>query len=203
MTARLLAIEGVDGSGKSTLVAGIYDRLRHHNRRASVQKLAPNMVEVFKALADGPAGITGRYRKTFPPKFRHEAYLFEAASQFLINSDRYDENEFLIFDRYLATNFVYLGAVRRSHKHFSTIMSLVRKPSLEIFINTDPCEAARRLINTSDWMAQQMTYRQLCRFLGRLSERYLEYYGTVPALIVDGSLRKEELVDLVMDRLGD
>lgn len=203
MMVQLLAVEGIDGSGKSTLVAGVHDCLKGSNRRVSVQKLAPNMVDVFKTLADKPSGVTGKYRSTFPPKLRHEAYIFEAASQFLNNSDRYDEYEFLIFDRFLATNAVYLGGLVRYRKHFDSIISLVPTPTLEVFINTDPCEAARRLVNKSDWMAQQMTYRQLCRVLERLSERYVEYYRSVPALIVDGSLGKDRLVDLVMNRIAN
>ncbi|MBQ2262478.1 MAG: dTMP kinase [Loktanella sp.] len=152
MTAYIIAIEGGDGVGKNTISHALAESLR----------TAGNSVEVidFPRYGDTLAGVAlsqflnGKTKRPVTPKVASVLYALDRL-EFKTEIDAaVERNDFVIFDRYVASNVAYQAAKVKDADRF-TIMDWVanlelvvlglRAPDLNVFLNLDVA-TARELV---------------------------------------------------------
>jgi dTMP kinase len=105
---RLITVEGIDGAGKTTLVAGLEERLTADGTPVTVLR-EPGGVELserIRALVKDPSLVVGR---------RAEALLYAAARAQLVE-ERLEPalatGEWVLLDRFVDSSLAYQGAGR-------------------------------------------------------------------------------------------
>ena len=108
MAGRLITIEGLDGSGKSTLVAGLTSELE--SRSVPVTALRePGGVELAERLRDLVKD------PSLEVNARAEALIYAAARAQLVSElvlPLLEEGRFVVLDRYIDSSLAYQGAGR-------------------------------------------------------------------------------------------
>jgi dTMP kinase len=133
---RLVAIEGIDGSGKTTLAAALAACLA----RRGIQ------VTGHREPSDGPAGRL--LRSLSRDAGRHPMML-----ALLSTADRYDQQAQLagqdcalvISDRYYLSGLAYHAADGIGQTLYQQLNAGVRRPDLYLFLHLDPLAAAVRI----------------------------------------------------------
>ncbi len=141
---RLITVEGIDGAGKTTLVAGLAAALAERGRPAVVLR-EPGGVELaerIRALVKDPA---------LDVDARAEALLYAAARAQLVARallPRLQRGEWLLLDRFVDSSLAYQGAGRelgveavRDLNAFAT-SGLI--PDRTLLLRLDPVEAVAR-----------------------------------------------------------
>jgi thymidylate kinase len=197
----LLAFEGVDGAGKTSLLRGCAAELGSRARVLET-KLAYELVALFQSLFDAPSGEEGAYQDALPPDFRHSAYIVEAILQMKREADHYAEYDFVLFDRWLQTHWVYLESPRAHAEWYALLERYVPKPLLTVYVRVEPKLALKRLVRKDDWMVARRGKAQLLVYLEELTARYDEAFANCPrALVVDGAEPRAALCEAVVSRL--
>lgn len=112
MSARLIAIEGSDGAGKATQTALLVDHLRAHGIKVGVIS--------FPRYEETPAGkMLFEYMKSDRRNDYNFAEMNPRAASYIYAKDRHeslsflqsliDQNEVVIFDRYVESNLLHQG----------------------------------------------------------------------------------------------
>jgi dTMP kinase len=106
---RLITIEGIDGAGKSTLVAGLADALAARGQPVAVLR-EPGGVELSERIRDLVQGAGG-----WDVSPRAEALLYAAARAQLV-AERLEpllaRGEWVLLDRFVDSSLAYQGAGR-------------------------------------------------------------------------------------------
>ncbi len=134
--ALLVAIEGIDGSGKTTLAVALADRLTCRGIR----------VTSHREPSDGPAGRL--LRSLSRDGDRHPMVL-----ALLSAADRYDQQARLadqecalvISDRYYLSGLAYHAADGIDQLLYQRLNAGIRRPDLYLFLHLDPAVTAARL----------------------------------------------------------
>jgi dTMP kinase len=134
----LVAIEGIDGSGKTTLAATLAAELARHGIR----------ITSHREPSDGPAGRL--LRALSQDSGRHPMML-----ALLSAADRYDQQARLadhecalvISDRYYLSGLAYHAADGIDQLLYQHLNAGVRRPDLYLFLALDPAVAAARLVD--------------------------------------------------------
>lgn len=199
----LLAFEGVDGAGKTSLLRSCAAALGSQGRVLET-KLAYELVALFQSLFDDPSGEEGAYQDALPSDFRHSAYIVEAILQMTREADYYAEYDFVLFDRWLQTHWVYLEPPRAHAEWYALLEQYVTKPLLTVYVRVEPKLALKRLIREDDWMVAKRGEAQLLVYLEDLTARYDEVFTDCPrALVVDGAEPTTALCEAVLSRLEE
>ena len=103
----IVALEGIDGAGKTTLAAALCTRLAEAGWRPRSSRLSPQMGMAMRRLVDEPTGGAQRYQDVVPSGFRHAVYVMEAAVQFTYMAEAADPADLYVFDRWLQTYDAY------------------------------------------------------------------------------------------------
>jgi len=219
VTGRIVAIEGGDGAGKRTIAEALRDRLVAEGLRAKVISF-PMYQETLGGRAIGEFLA---HRVPAPADPRAVA-IFYAADRFESKAfiqELLEENDFLIVDRYVASNVAYQAAKVAPEERQAIadwILDLefgcfgLPRPLISVFLNM-PVEVARGLVGKKD--ARSYTDRVLDRHEEDLDlqRRVAETYGRLaadevvsPWLVVsplrDGALRlPRDLADEILSRL--
>lgn len=200
MTA-LLAFEGVDGAGKTSLLRSCTAELGNRGRVLET-KLAYELVALFQSLFDDPSGEEGAYQDALPPDFRHGAYIVEAILQMKREADHYAEYDFVLFDRWLQTHWVYLEPPRAHAEWYALLERYVPRPLLTVYVRVEPRLALERLIREDDWMVAKRGEARLLAYLEELTARYDEAFADCPrVLVMDGARPTAALCKAVLGRL--
>lgn len=138
-----IVIEGLDGSGKTTISKLLYDYLTKKNYK----------VLLTSEPTDGPIG---RIIKKYLAKSKHkrdhilEALLFAADRRWHVKEiilpalNKYD---YIISDRYVYSSYAYQQSNVTPLKWLIEINKDVPKPDIIIFLDVSPDECLRRLRN--------------------------------------------------------
>jgi dTMP kinase len=132
----LVAIEGIDGSGKTTLAAALAAALRRHGTAAGRHR----------EPGSGPAGQALR-------SLSRHSYTNPVTLALLSAADRHDQQERLsasgrglvVSDRYYLSGLAYHAADGIDQLFYQQINAGVRRPGLYLFLDVDPAVAAARL----------------------------------------------------------
>jgi dTMP kinase len=219
VTGRIVAVEGGDGAGKRTISEALRDRLVADGLRAKVIS--------FPRYQDTLGGrVIGEFlaHRVAAPADPRGVAIFYAADRFeskALIQELLDENDFLIADRYVASNVAYQAAKGAPEERQAIIDWIVDlefgcfglpRPVISVFLDM-PVEVARQLVGKKD--ARPYTDRVLDRHEEDLDlqRRVAEAYGRLaadevvsPWLVVsplrNGTLRlPRDLADEIVSRL--
>ncbi|MCX4721182.1 AAA family ATPase [Streptomyces virginiae] len=199
---RLIAVEGVDGSGKSTLVENLREHLSR-NFRTEVARPARAMTAAFRELAEKGRPESVLYQDRIPPDFRHSAYLLETAVHFRYRREQFEHADFVLFDRWLQTWQAYCDEVVEHRDWMSRIAATTPEPDVLLWVRIDPETACRRLVERQDRWARIYSPAQLHDKIARLCDRYEKaMLDTRPgAVVLDGTRSPGELLAGALDRV--
>lgn len=169
---RILAIEGIDGAGKSVLAAELARRLRAEGARVHVTRLSITMAGVFREMVDRPSGGERRYQDVLPGDFRRAAYLVDAIAQFHHLAESYASHDWLLFDRWLPTYDAYGTGTGRYEPYYRMLADVLPKPDLLVHLTIPPAVAAARIRARGDWTVDHWEQAQLLADLERLDRTY-------------------------------
>jgi thymidylate kinase len=188
----LVAVEGLDGSGKTTLVRGLAADLSGR-QSVHVARPARNSIHIFREMA-GDDGIGPvMYQDHVPPGFRHSLYILETAVQFRYLDDYYAAHDLVIFDRWRHTWSVYCGEPAEHTAWLDLVASMIPVPDVLFYLRVDPRIAAARLIARGDRWARVYQPRSLVAKLAALHERYEAELAGTGAVVLDGMASEQEI----------
>ncbi|MQP34128.1 dTMP kinase [Rhodococcus erythropolis] len=196
----LVAVEGVDGAGTTTLISGLVEWLR-------IRSVG---VESTHEPSSGPIGAVIRLAIDQRLKFSGEilALLFAA--------DRLDHLEnpvngmlrellrgnWVVTDRYVASSFAYQGEAGgpEAFQWLAELNRHIRQPDLTIFVDTDIDVCLERIAKRSG--RDELFHRRDALVAAR--DRYLrvlaEFNVTGEVLVVDGNRSRDEVLADVVER---
>ncbi|MEM1807240.1 MAG: dTMP kinase [Pyrobaculum sp.] len=174
-----VAIEGIDGSGKSTVI----------------QQLAKRLPKVYitKEPSEGPVGmlIKNWALKGGTADPYVDALLFAADRLEHYRRDiepRLREGYVVITERYVESSIAYQSAAGVSEEFIKCINSLVPKPDLTIILDLDPAVAMARVRQRGELEKfEQLT------FLTKVRQIYLKRAVEEGYCVVDASRSPEEV----------
>lgn len=187
-----IVIEGVDGSGKTTLSESLADNLRSEG--VTVMTTAePTHEGIGRFIRSGRAGKVSQ---------RAESLLFVA--------DRYehtaeirrtvDSGAVVICDRYYASTIAYQSAkLEGDSADIDWLMGLcepfVREPDVVILLDMDPNASMSRVETRGE---EESKFEDL-EFQRQVRDRYLELADRYGYEVVDASRSKEEVLKSVLE----
>jgi dTMP kinase len=191
---RLVALEGIDGAGKTTVAKALGSLLEGRGFIAPVMRLSPQMGDAMRKLVDYPEDGRRRYQEAIPAEFRRAVYTIEAAIQFRYRAQAGPPPDLYIFDRWLQTYSVYCGPLHQYRSWFALLVDQLPPLDLLVFIRTDPAVAMGRLVSRRDWTA---THWHSDALMSELKERYRLYEAMAwpsQTVFVDGNIPQEEVL---------
>ena len=204
-SGRLIAVEGIDGSGKSTQVHLLEQWLKHGNLR--VFKTDWNSSEVVKEITS-----KGKKKGTLTPT----TFSLLHATDF---ADRYERNVlpllhagyWVLADRYVYTAYAR-DAVRGCHPAWiRRLCSFARKPDITFYFQVPVDIAVDRILSGRpklkfyeagmDLDLSNDIYESYRIFQTQITKRYDSMVRSDELTVIDGSLPIEEQQRIVRDRV--
>ncbi|WP_406451875.1 AAA family ATPase [Streptomyces sp. NBC_00876] len=167
----LVAVEGVDGSGKSTLVENLRKSLRG-SARVEVARPARAMTAAFQEMAETGRAESVLYQDRIPADFRHGTYLLETVVQFRYCRERFERADVVLFDRWFQTWDVYCEEIVEHRDWMERLAASAPRPDLLLWVRVDPELACRRLVERQDRWARIYSPAALLDKITRLTGRY-------------------------------
>ena len=154
MTAKLIAIEGIDGSGKGTQSRLLVDRLNAAGTRAALLSF-PRYDETFFGARIGDF-LNGRFGSLDAVDPFLAALLFagDRLESKPVLEEALAENEIVVLDRYVASNVAHQGAKRKGDEraelvrrieHVEFALNGLPRPDVTVWLDL-PAALATRLI---------------------------------------------------------
>lgn len=195
--SRYIALEGVDGSGKSTVGAALADRIRSRGE------------DVVVTREPGGTGfgevIRGMLLDSDHLGIRAEVLLFAAQRAVLVDEvirPALERGEWVISDRTYYSSLAYQGHARGVGEDWVRRVNEWAvdgvQPDLVVVLDVDPEEGLRRQ-HRADRIG-----REGVEFQSRVRAAYLDVARREPGrvLVLPGSLTVEQMVDAILERLG-
>jgi dTMP kinase len=200
---RLITIEGLDGSGKTTLAAGLADALRARGVEARVLR-EPGGVEVaerIRELVHDPALRIGP---------RTEALLFAAARAQLVEEalePLLQAGTWVVLDRFVDSSLAYQGGGRAlgidEIAEINRFATRGLAPDRTLLLTVAP-ELGRSRTRARDAVIDRLE-RERDEFFTRVAEAYRELAGRESGRIrsLDSSESPERVLDAALAELRD
>jgi thymidylate kinase len=189
----LIAVEGIDGAGKSTLVQSLCGTLGQAHRVLQC-RWARQMTLVFREFARANFGESVLYQDVLPDGFRRAAYLLEAATQFGHLHDTYQRHDVVVFDRWAQTAEVYCGPVDERPDQVRQMEELAVRSDLLLYVRADPATAYDRLVARGDPLCRVYSPGELRALLEKMCEGYERVMAGTDAVVLDGSAPPDEVL---------
>ena len=153
MTAKLIAIEGVDGSGKGTQSRLLADTLRSEGRRVALLSF-PRYSETFFGARIGDF-LNGRFGslEAVDPFLAALLFAGDRLESKPVLAAALAENDIVVLDRYVASNVAHQGAKRegaeraelvRRIEHVEFALNALPRPDVTVWLDL-PVPLATRL----------------------------------------------------------
>ena len=200
---RLITIEGIDGTGKTTLAAGLAERLAEHGIDAELLREpggVPTAEQVRKLVTDPELHVTPRA----------EALLYAAARAQLVDEmilPLLDRGLWVLLDRFVDSSLAYQGAGRelgigavRAINEFAT-GGLRPDRTLLLILNSETARArSRSRGQTADRLEQEEQ-----AFFDRTAEAYLALASSEPERIrrIDARPPAPDVLEVAWRELAD
>lgn len=192
---KLIVFEGIDGSGKSTQIQLLTERLRNKNI-ACYATMEPT---------DSPIGslihqiMTGRLQAD--PKVIAALFVADRLDHLLndVNgiSRKIEEGTTVLMDRYYFSSYAYQSVdvpmewIIQANEQSSSIL----RPDVNLFIDIDPDMALERITKNR---FQKELFEEKSRLI-QVRQKYIEAFdrlqGVENVAIIDGSRSKEEIAE--------
>lgn len=187
-----VVLEGIDGSGKSTQVQAVVERLR----RDLISGQAVNSVKF--PVYESPTGALIQRMLQTGLKSHDSCVLFQS----LMATNRYEfmaqyhvPNSLLICDRYTLSGLVYGLTQGLDRDWLLAINSHLPDPDLTIFLDVTPEESFRRRPERRDSMENDKDFLQFA---------YDQYRQHLPlgSMIVDGTRPTDFVTSDIIDKIA-
>jgi dTMP kinase len=183
-----IVIEGIDGSGKTTVSRMLSDKLSIHKKKTILVR-EPWTLEIKKLLSQNP--------EVNPVV---EAYLF-AADRLLLHANiiakKLKENYIVIGDRSYIASLVYQVIRGADENIVWSLNSFAIRPDLVFLLDIDPDIAWERINNKAK---KQLMHLEQRRYLESLRERYLKLSRS-PNLPKTITINANKPVNMVVDEI--
>jgi len=204
---RLITIEGVDGTGKTTLATALLERLTDHGVDARLMR-EPGGVETSERIRDlvkDPALTVGA---------RAEALLYAAARAQLVDqalAPVLESGAWVLLDRFVDSSLAYQGvgrglgvdAVRELNRFATGGLA----PDRTLLLSLDPQVARARAFDrgAAAGEAPDRLEREGDEFFARIREAYLALAAAEPGRVrvLDASQAPSAVLDQALGALGD
>jgi len=168
----LIALEGIDGAGKTTLARRLVRWLRDRGFRAryTSEPTGGPLGRLLKAMA---------LRRGVDPRI--EALLFAADRLYHLEKivkPLLEEGVIVVSDRYLHSSLAYQSVTVGDSRWVEELNRFARRPDLGIYLDVRPSIGLRRI-------RRRRTRFEREEFLARVRERYLEYVERGELLRID------------------
>ena len=213
-----IAFDGIDGSGKSTILDRLMIDLK--NKEYEVSLLDFGGGSIFKQILREI-----RANKNTLPRIREMVFYFEGLHTYIndIKPFRSDKNKILIIDRYLLTYYVYgqLNGMNKEDILFFT--KNIEEPDLYFYLDNEPDVALDRVLKSRDYINPAETgyseyyhskenfdaitkERKIDMFLkyqAKATELYRNEFNSLKSdkLLVDSTKNPEEVYRNVMEKI--
>jgi len=181
MSGSLIAVEGIDGAGKTTQARRLVDWLSEKGFKA-------------RYTAEPTRGAVGRILRAMAFErdvdHRVEAVLF--AADRMIHLKRVilpllEKGFIVVSDRYLHSSLAYQSVTTGDQSWVEELNKYSRRPDVAILLDVDPAVGLERL------KKRRKTRFERIEFLRRVREKYLEYVDRGELLRIDAG-RDSEIV---------
>ncbi len=189
----LVAIEGLDGSGKTTLARGLSAALAGQHS-VHLARPARQSIQIFRDLAGDDGSGPTLYQDHVPPDFRHTVYIIETAVQFRYLDDCYSAHDMVIFDRWRQTWSVYCAEPAEHKAWLTRVASVIPVPDVLFYLRVDPQTAAARLAARGDRWARIYPPAVLVGKLTALHDRYEAEMAGTGAVVLDGLASADDVL---------
>ncbi|MEH0020306.1 MAG: dTMP kinase [Desulfobacter sp.] len=199
---RFLVFEGIDGSGKTTQVRKVYERLKAANK---------NILATFEPT-DGPIGTLIRQMLSgkIATDQRTIASLFAAdRTDHLVNPDTgikrlVDQGQTIVCDRYYFSSYAYhaqymdMDWVIQANRLNADILS----PDATLFIDVDPDVCIRRIQNSREHLE---IYEKI-DIMKQVRANYFKAFDRLKdqetVIVIDGNDTPERVAERVWNRVS-
>lgn len=183
----IIALEGIDNAGKTTLAGSLTDEFVKIGKNAIVSKeLTTEVGKLIKTTIK--TGMLTPILKTF---------LFAADRQLRIEKLQEDNcfDEVIIFDRYLHSAIVYREAEQLDRIWVKDVNKNIPKSDIAFYIDITPEESIKRNTDT------KFNIHYNIEHLRRVRESYLNYVELGELILIDGMKDTKEVCDNVIEIL--
>ncbi|HEW63933.1 dTMP kinase [Fervidicoccus fontis] len=189
---RYVAIEGIDGSGKTTIAEKVCNLLMQGGKRCILVR-EPWTLEIKKLLENNP--------KIDPVV---EAFLF-ATDRMILNynviSNALKEDTYVISDRCYLSSLVYQYIRGAEESIIFALNSLIIKPDAIFLLDVSVEIGLKRLMEKKK---RELTHLEGFEFLKKVKERYLEISNTLKdqkIFKIDGEAKPEEISEAIFNKI--
>ncbi|MCX8208812.1 MAG: dTMP kinase [Sulfolobales archaeon] len=191
----LIAIEGVDGAGKTTVAKYLLEVFRRCGFRA---------VYTYEPYYDSTRAVFESGAMKLTPESEALLMIADRYSHFnWVVREELDLGSVVILDRYKHSTIAYQGAAGLSIDWLREVQKYLPEPDVGIYLDVDPEEGLRRKSGSG---TRALTYFEDLERLRRAREVYLNMVARGELIQVNASLELprvlEKVVDLVEEKLG-
>jgi dTMP kinase len=196
----LITVEGIDGAGKSTLVAGLADALRAHEPVVLREPGGAALSERLRALVKDPAMTVGA---------RAEALVYAAARAQLVEEELrplLEAGRLVLLDRFVDSSLAYQGAGRglgvAAVRQLNAFATGGLAADRTILVRIDPAAGRARLGARGE--AQDRIEREREAFWTACADAYDELAAAEPGrwIVIDASLPPERVLEEALAQLA-
>ncbi len=193
----LIAFEGIDGSGKSTQIQLLSERLKEEQF----------MFTIFHEPTNGKWGQKIRELVKHSRSHQDELHWFveDRKEDVQLNiKPALEKNLVVIMDRYYYSSVAYQGTVGGNPDYIMELNSFAPRPNLCFILDCDPNDAFSRI---KDNRRGRTDYFEKLENLLKVRQMYLDYFRNYPEVRTIPYLEKsesihEEIWNILRDEIG-
>lgn len=186
----LIAIEGIDGAGKTTLAKGIVFSLKARNLQADY-------------TMEPTRELIGNLIRSLPEEYRDgriEALLYAADRLYHYQTyikPRLESGIIVVVDRYVHSSIAYQGALGAPIDWIKTLNSQVKYPDIAFYVDVSVDLALSRISNSG----RKRTFYERRELLNKVREIYLNLVKSGELILLDGTMSADELVNKALNMI--
>ena len=186
---KIIAVEGIDGSGKTTLVRRLKDSLEDRGFMVKSLKMKGHTSDIAGFFTERRMNYENQYMKL-------SALMFDL----MVRNKELEESldcDYVIF-RYTDSLSAYFDSLNVFIPWVDEIKKCIYEPNIVILLDC-PVEIALERLNRRETNLKELENKE---YLTRVKERYLQHAGA-GYLVINANLSMDDIFDLTIKRIND